>query len=473
MTNRRSEIYENGIRRYVNANLCLNRGHYRSRMQRFTTVRCLMLAMGLLAVFLTGLPAFAEEYPSTGYALKFPGEEGSYLDLGNLDGAVFDGEFTFETWILVETHPQTPNRPIFELKKGDENLVRLLQARRGWSNNITLDIYGGKKRSGTKKAGLLDIINLGQWHHLAVTVKAGEDVRFYVDGEDATRSRDIPGGFTFSDFSSARIGELFHGELTEIRLWNRYRSQAQIQDDMNRTLPESSDNLVGYWPLREESGDTVEDASGHNRDGTLAGAVEWVLVDPIANDDNVAVGWSSDVRKSELLSLEWQNAGPILINAVQRGPTPATRIEALNILKKRDIPAAELIPLWTELVKDKEVSEAVRRKALNVISENADSVGKNVASTVAGVLREDSYTLRRLAFRTLVSIGTESIPALRKELTENSNASVRAGIITVMEIIKPDFAKVASELQRAAENDPDPYVRKRAVHVLNVLGSED
>ncbi len=219
-------------------------------------VLALILATGLST---QALHAAKGEYPPSNYALRFIGQEGEYLELGNLGEAVFDGEFTFETWLLAESHPESPNRRILELKADqadDEWLLRLWQARRGWANNITLDIHTGAYSSGSK-GPFTAIIALGEWHHLAVSVKAGKDVTFYVNGEDVTDSRQAPGSFTLSDLSSARVGELFHGQFTDIRVWNTYRTQSEVRGNMNRSFSKPPKGLVGAWPMNEGGTDIV------------------------------------------------------------------------------------------------------------------------------------------------------------------------------------------------------------------------
>ncbi len=69
----------------------------------------------------------------------------------------------------------------------------------------------------------------------------------------------------------------FHGKMAEVRIWNKARTQAEIQADMSKRLTGKEPSLVGYWPLNETklegSALKVSDLSNSNLHGTIAGAV--------------------------------------------------------------------------------------------------------------------------------------------------------------------------------------------------------
>jgi hypothetical protein len=67
----------------------------------------------------------------------------------------------------------------------------------------------------------------------------------------------------------------FAGDLTEIRLWNYARPDAEIEANKDITLPNPMNGLVGWWPLTEGSGATVPDHSGGGHAGAIRGA-QWI-----------------------------------------------------------------------------------------------------------------------------------------------------------------------------------------------------
>lgn len=110
------------------------------------------------------------------------------------------------------------------------------------------------------------------WHHIAVVGSGGEQ-NFYVDGafvgDAATQScTDI------GVIGNYMAGNQPWGKVTEVRLWNNARTQAEIQDNMFSELTGTEDGLIGYWKFNEGEGDTVHDSAGDNN-GTRDGA-DWV-----------------------------------------------------------------------------------------------------------------------------------------------------------------------------------------------------
>lgn len=113
----------------------------------------------------------------------------------------------------------------------------------------------------------------GTWHHVAVTYDASA-FTLYVDGVQEATSASGGALTSTSDplvfgFKSAAASNYFKGSIDEIRLWNSARTLTQIQDNMHANLTGSESGLLGYWRLNELSGQTVEDASVYDKDGTL------------------------------------------------------------------------------------------------------------------------------------------------------------------------------------------------------------
>ncbi|NCS11951.1 MAG: hypothetical protein GPJ08_12735 [Microcystis aeruginosa G13-09] len=81
-----------------------------------------------------------------------------------------------------------------------------------------------------------------------------------------------------SNYRRAKIGKEvnawnpFAGKMDEVRIWNKARTQAEIQADMNHQLTGTESGLIGYWQFSEGTGNTVTDLSGHNNNGIINGA---------------------------------------------------------------------------------------------------------------------------------------------------------------------------------------------------------
>ncbi|MGC9357607.1 MAG: LamG-like jellyroll fold domain-containing protein, partial [Anaerolineae bacterium] len=114
------------------------------------------------------------------------------------------------------------------------------------------------------------------WTHIAVTYD-GVTRRYYVNGELDLTSTANNGPLADND-SDLGIGfdpetafnqNNFDGFIDEVRLWNRVRTQAEIQADMRRELFGSDPGLIAYWRFNETTDDY--DGAGHDDNGTLEG----------------------------------------------------------------------------------------------------------------------------------------------------------------------------------------------------------
>ena len=117
-----------------------------------------------------------------------------------------------------------------------------------------------------------DAIVPGQWTHLAVVYDPSVSLgKIYVNGADATGDNVIgslplatPLLITSNALNLGRrqvTGDLnFSGEIDEFRVWNSARTQQQIQENMNRTLPDDYySDLVMYFQFNEGSGTSTSE----------------------------------------------------------------------------------------------------------------------------------------------------------------------------------------------------------------------
>ncbi len=75
----------------------------------------------------------------------------------------------------------------------------------------------------------------------------------------------------------------FQGQIAQVHIWNRARSQAEIQAEMAQPLNSNEPGLVGNWALAEGSGNVVSDGSINNITGTIQGA-QWSQPSTQANN---------------------------------------------------------------------------------------------------------------------------------------------------------------------------------------------
>lgn len=117
----------------------------------------------------------------------------------------------------------------------------------GWSHVIFYLHIGGAWRTITAVYS-----SLNTWHHLAATYD-GATMKIYIDGSLAA-SQAQTGAIT-TNTNPLALGnqtgfanEYFGGSADEFRIWNVARTQAQIQQDMNRELnPSLQTGLLSYY----------------------------------------------------------------------------------------------------------------------------------------------------------------------------------------------------------------------------------
>lgn len=121
----------------------------------------------------------------------------------------------------------------------------------------------------------------GTWYHLAGTCD-GKMMTAFVNGE-AIGSQRFTGPIEIDDSDlligkgdpSFSMGEYFHGDIDEIRIWNIARSPDQIRAAMRARLTGKEPGLMAYWPF--DDGD-AKDFSQNGNNGILDGEAQIVEV---------------------------------------------------------------------------------------------------------------------------------------------------------------------------------------------------
>ncbi len=120
-------------------------------------------------------------------------------------------------------------------------------------------------------------VPLNQWTHVAVSVSATKQVEYFINGIAAgswdAGARDVTIGpnITLGDNTVRR----FNGMLEDVRIWNKSRTEAEIQADLAHPLTGWESNLVAYWNFDEGAGDTAHDRTTNGLDGTLVNGPLW------------------------------------------------------------------------------------------------------------------------------------------------------------------------------------------------------
>lgn len=198
---------------------------------------------------------------------------GSHVLLPSLS-ADFSRGFTLEAWVLCEV--AGPYARIIELGCGP-GLDTIILARVGTGNDLGLWVT---RENAAEKIEAKGPYVTGRWLHVAATLGApGSDGRgtatIYVNGVSYGTGRlALPRNLTRTVCTLGKspwaVDPLFKGRMTEVRVWNRERTQAEIQASMNSTVSGQEDGLCLYRPLCDrQSAAVYGKATRHLADAPL------------------------------------------------------------------------------------------------------------------------------------------------------------------------------------------------------------
>lgn len=115
-------------------------------------------------------------------------------------------------------------------------------------------------------------ISEGETVHVACTYdKIG--MKIYINGNlDSFMPKN---GNLFAFSMPLYIAKNFNGTIDEIRIWNRARTQKEIEECIYQELTGAEEGLIAYYRFNEGEGDIIYDCSANYNDGTINNAL-WV-----------------------------------------------------------------------------------------------------------------------------------------------------------------------------------------------------
>ena len=146
------------------------------------------------------------------------------------------------------------------------------------TNNWFLYITEAKDPTLSPSAPVLNI-----WTHVAATFD-GSKGKLYVNGQATNEfivsshavNTHVPLHIGAAHNTETNVaGYFFAGQIAEVCIWNKARTQQEIHSDMSKRLTGKEEGLVGYWPLNEGSGNTAIDKTGNGKNGIMKGGTTW------------------------------------------------------------------------------------------------------------------------------------------------------------------------------------------------------
>ncbi|MEQ8715239.1 MAG: LamG-like jellyroll fold domain-containing protein, partial [Cyclobacteriaceae bacterium] len=183
---------------------------------------------------------------------------------------------TVEAWI--KTSSSGGQQTILQLGNGG-----------GVPNRFTFTVTSSGNlniQSGVQALTGSEVINDGQWHHVAVVYDplASPDMTLYVDGDedgsaDFASSLNTANSYTLG--ATFSIGSFFDGSIDELRIWSVAKSEIEIQNNRFKELVGNDTGLEAYHRMDELFGTTISDLTNNGYDGTLNNqdGDEWVNSD--------------------------------------------------------------------------------------------------------------------------------------------------------------------------------------------------
>ncbi len=206
----------------------------------------------------------------SGSALKFFGT--NFVRITNLGWVIPTNEITVEFWARIETNAYDWPSVFTTLPSQNTNRLALSLGTSWSGGNLLWDFGNGW---GNGRVNYDSSLGVGTWQHLAlVASQSGPYMRVFRNGV-LEKDADHFDTFERGDYAF-ELGNSFVGQLHEFRIWNKARSQAEIQGDMNHALSGSERDLVAYYRLDEGGGTNVLDATGHGLNGAWVNAPAWV-----------------------------------------------------------------------------------------------------------------------------------------------------------------------------------------------------
>ncbi|NCR29201.1 MAG: hypothetical protein GPJ25_24150, partial [Microcystis aeruginosa LE13-04] len=129
----------------------------------------------------------------------------------------------------------------------------------------------------------------------------------------------------------------YQGQLDDVRIWNKSRTQAEIQANFNRELTGNESGLVGYWNFNTVNNNTVQDLSSNQNDGTVFGAQSSTGFVPITNNPTIFIVNDTQFEPNETVNLTLSNP--------TGGATLGTQTTAVLTILNDDLPQRGTINL--------------------------------------------------------------------------------------------------------------------------------
>ncbi|MEO1186783.1 MAG: LamG-like jellyroll fold domain-containing protein, partial [Cyanobacteria bacterium J06636_27] len=316
------------------------------------------------------------------------------------------------------------------------------------------------------------------WYDVAVTYTGDSDnfVEIFVNGEridgfsyydDNVNAPSVAANsFKIGGWSdnNGNLSRFFNGEIDEVRIWNNYLSNTQIQQNYSgASIDPNSNSLLGYYTFNDG---TANDLSSSNRNGTVIGAsfvdssnlvVADNSTDSVNYDPFATNGATYGIQSTQSAEITIQDSDNYVVDIVVANEFAEDLSDAANyVVVDENGNATFQVKLTSEPTQDVTVSISINSTTNNLtftpsnwdtyqsVTTSSISDGSNIALALAGgnysnqtkqlsvsAVNDDEVTILKLTEggAELKLTPTVSISATNPEATEGNETE--SGVFTV------------------------------------------
>ena len=181
-----------------------------------------------------------------GSALVFDMATKTYVEVADSPALNPETEITYMAWFVSDT---------YDISRGIISKYTGAGSQRSYNLRLHHTIAGalsteissnGVYQLGTSTTDVHSdaVLVNGQWHHAAITFKAEDFLRMYVDGQLVGESQATATAFIFDNETPMRIGtdfndedkRFFNGSIDEVAVFDRALTQAEVVEAMQGNL---------------------------------------------------------------------------------------------------------------------------------------------------------------------------------------------------------------------------------------------
>ncbi|NCV32724.1 MAG: LamG domain-containing protein, partial [Betaproteobacteria bacterium] len=223
-----------------------------------------------------------------------------FFNIPTISGSQLSGDITVEAWIWINAYANYARILDIGNSSGQDNI---LFTQEGTSGRIYFEVFGGANGTTSANVKSPNAIPTGTWTHVAGVMEANGNMKLYINGalvasnnQTAITAREATRFNNFIGKSNWSGDALWNGRITDVRIWNVARTQAEIQAAMAiGAISGPALGLTAAYPMGSSGQAPLDDVSGNNYNLTQNGNMEYIK-------DNGATGVSQSLTLGETIS---------------------------------------------------------------------------------------------------------------------------------------------------------------------------